>query len=104
MNSLRYIIVNIVETMLRLIPFPCKTGLIKIGNPDRNSHVFLTCNYHLTVERVKRALSGLDCYLLVANSRGYNVWCASTGGHLTNHNVIYVLKTSGLATFFRTNY
>lgn len=96
MNLLKYIIVNIVETLLRVVPFPCKTGLIKIGNPDRNSPVFLTCNYHLTVERVKRALSGLDCYLLVANSKGINVWCAATGGHFTNHSVISVLKTSGI--------
>ena len=96
MNFLKYIVVNIIETLLRVIPFPCKTGLIKIGSPDRNSPVFLTCNYHLTVEKVKRALKGIDCYLLVANSRGHNVWCGSTGGHLTNHNIISVLKTSGI--------
>ncbi|MFQ6088930.1 MAG: HgcAB-like fusion protein [Candidatus Methanofastidiosia archaeon] len=94
--SLRYIIINIVETLLRVIPLSCKTGLIKIGNPDRNSPVFLTCNYHLTVERVKRALKGTDAYLLVANSRGINVWCASTGGLFTNHDVISVLKVSGI--------
>ncbi len=96
MNLLKYIVVNIIETLLRIIPFPCKTGLIKIGNPARNSLVFLTCNYHLTVERVKRAFKGMDCYLIAANSRGYNVWCGSTGGHLTNHSIISVLKTSGI--------
>jgi NAD-dependent dihydropyrimidine dehydrogenase PreA subunit len=96
MNSLKYIIVNIVETLVRVAPFPCKTGLIKIGNPDKNSPVILTCNYHLTVERVKNALRDIDCYLLVANSRGHNVWCGSTGGHFTNHSVISVLKTSGI--------
>jgi NAD-dependent dihydropyrimidine dehydrogenase PreA subunit len=93
-NLFSYIVVNIVETLLRVVPFPGKTGLIEIGNPGRNSPVFLTCNYHLTVERVKRALKGIDCYLLVANSRGHNVWCGSTGGHFTNHNIVSVLKTS----------
>ncbi|MFQ5867918.1 MAG: HgcAB-like fusion protein [bacterium] len=96
MNLVKYIVANIVETLLRAVPFPCKTGLTKIANPDRISPVFLTCNYHLTVERVKRALQGIDCYLLVANSRGYNVWCGSAGGHFTNHDVISVLKTSGI--------
>jgi len=96
MNIVKYIIVNIIETLLRVIPFPCKTGLIKIGNPKRNSPVFLTCNYHLSVERVKRALKGMDAYLLVANSRGMDVWCAAAGGNLTNHDVISVLKTSGI--------
>jgi ferredoxin len=41
-------------------------------------------------------LRGIDAYLLVANSRGVNVWCAATGGLLTNHDVISVLKTSGI--------
>jgi NAD-dependent dihydropyrimidine dehydrogenase PreA subunit len=96
MNRVRFIIVNIVETLLRVFPVPCKTGVITIGNPDKNSPVFLTCNYHLTVERVKRTLKKIDCYLLVANSRGINVWCGATGGHFTNHDVISILKVSGI--------
>ena len=96
MSLFKYIAVNVVETLLRIYPFPCQTGLIKIGNPDRNAPVFLTCNYHLTVERVKRALQGIDAYLLVANSRGINVWCSASGGKFTNHDVISVLKTSGI--------
>lgn len=96
MTLLKYLVVNIIETLLRVMPFPCKTGLVKIGNPDGNSPVFLTCNFHLTVERVKRALRGIDCFLLIANSRGINVWCGSAGGHFTNHSVISVLKTSGI--------
>ena len=96
MNIFKYIIINIIETLLRMLPFPCKPGLIRIGNPDQNSPVFLTCNFHLTVERVKRALRGIDCYLLIANSKGINVWCAATGGHLTDHSVISILKTSGI--------
>jgi len=89
-------LVEIVGTLFRFMPFPQKTGWIKIGNPDENSPVFLTCNFRLTVSRVKRALKGMDGYLLIANSRGINVWCAATGGLLTNHDVISILKTSGI--------
>ncbi|MCJ7656935.1 MAG: copper oxidase, partial [Candidatus Atribacteria bacterium] len=96
MKLFNYIITNIIESLLRMFPFPRKPGLIRIGNPDQNSPVFLTCNFHLTVERVKRALRGIDCYLLIANSKGINVWCAATGGHFTNHNVVSILKTSGI--------
>jgi ferredoxin len=92
----KFIVFSIVETVLRVFPVSSKIGLIKIGNPDRDSPVFLTCNYHLTVERVKKALKGMDAYLLVGNSRGINVWCASTGGHFTSHDVISILKTSGI--------
>lgn len=96
MNLRSYIIMTIVETLLRALPFRAKTGLVRIGSPDKNSPVFLTCNFHLTVERVKRALKGMDAYLLVANSRGINVWCAATGGLFTSHDVVSVLKTSGI--------
>jgi NAD-dependent dihydropyrimidine dehydrogenase PreA subunit len=94
--QIRYLVINVVETLLRMVPIRTRTGLIRIGQPDRNSPVLLTCNFHLTVARVKRALRGIDAYLLVANSRGVNVWCAATGGLFTNHDVISVLKTSGV--------
>jgi len=88
--------ISVLETCLRMLPFPCPTGLVEIGRPGRNAPVILTGNFRLTVERVKRALGGLDVYLLIANSRGVNVWCAATGGLLTHHDVVSVLKTSGI--------
>jgi NAD-dependent dihydropyrimidine dehydrogenase PreA subunit len=96
MKNLIFLLMSMLQTLLRVLPFSCKTGLITIGNPGRNAPVLLTGNFRLTVERVLRALEGIDAYLLVANSRGINVWCAATGGHLTNHDVVSVLKTSGI--------
>jgi NAD-dependent dihydropyrimidine dehydrogenase PreA subunit len=96
MKWLIYAVVNVVETLLRVFPLPAKTGLMKIGRPGRSSPVFLTCNYHLTVQRVRKSLRGLDAFLLVANSRGINVWCGAAGGRFTNHSVISALKTSGI--------
>ena len=96
MKIINFILVDVLQTLLRLMPFPRRTGLIKIGKPDRNSPVLLTGNFGLTVKRVRKALKGIDAYLLVANSNGVNVWCAATGGHLTNHDVISVIKTSGI--------
>ncbi|MFQ6673828.1 MAG: HgcAB-like fusion protein [Fidelibacterota bacterium] len=96
MGGLTYMMANVVETCLRVLPIPTKTGLTAIGNPGRDAPVLLTGNFHLTVQRVKRAVRELDLYLLVANSRGVNVWCAATGGLFTNHDVISVLKTSGI--------
>ena len=79
MNILKYGLFYLLETILRFLPLPQKTGLIKIGHPDRNSPVLLTGNYHLTILKVKRALKGQNAFLLVANSRGINVWCAAAG-------------------------
>jgi NAD-dependent dihydropyrimidine dehydrogenase PreA subunit len=94
--ALRRLWAEVLQTLFRMLPFPCKTGLRVLGHPDRSSPVFLTGNFRLTVERVKRALAGIDGYLLVANSRGINVWCAATGGLFTDHDVVSVLKTSGI--------
>jgi NAD-dependent dihydropyrimidine dehydrogenase PreA subunit len=96
MSLLRYVVVNVVGIVLRFVPWPCQTGLTEIGRPGRDSPVLVTCNYRLTVARVRRALRGIDAYLLVANSRGVNVWCAATGGLLTNHDVVSALKTSSI--------
>ncbi len=84
-------------TAFRLFPWPTRTGLRTIGNPGPNSPVILTCNFVLTVAQVERALRGLDGWLLVANSRGINVWCAAGGGHLTTHDAVSALKTTGIS-------
>ncbi|MGD8623538.1 MAG: 4Fe-4S binding protein [Anaerolineae bacterium] len=91
------LIKTIIQTIFRLFPFPTQTGLRVVGNPGPDAPVFLTCNFDLTVRRVLRALEGLDCYLLVANSKGINVWCAAGGGILNAHAAISVLKTSRIA-------
>ena len=87
---------DVIQTGLGVLPFPVKTGLIRVGQPDRQSPVLVTCNFGLTVRRVLRALRGLNAYLLVANSRGINVWCAASGGHFTSNDVVSVVKTSGI--------
>ena len=85
------------QTVFRVVPFPIKPGLVRIGNPGRSSPVLVTTNYDLTVRRVRRALEGLDCYLLVAPAAGVDVWCAATGGRFTIDSVISILKTSRVA-------
>ncbi len=96
MRHLKRVLFDVFFACLRLFPFRCQTGCLRIGNPGPDAPVLLTCNYRLTVERVKSALDGLDVFLLVTNSRGVNVWCAATGALLTHHDVVSVLKTSGI--------
>ena len=84
------------DTLLRFRPHATGTGLVRIGEPGPGSPVLLTGNFALTVRRLKETLKGRDVWLLVADSRGINVWCAAGGGHLTQHDVISVLCTSGI--------
>lgn len=82
------------DTVLRMLPHRAPTGLIRIGNPGRGSPVLVTGNFALTVRRLRDALRGQDCWLLVANSKGINVWCAAGGGHLTHHDIISAMHVS----------
>ncbi|NOZ84026.1 MAG: 4Fe-4S dicluster domain-containing protein [Epsilonproteobacteria bacterium] len=82
----------------RLFPFPAKPGLRRAGNPDRLSLVLVTCNFELTVRKVLRTLEcdGIDAWLLVAPTKGINVWCAASGGYFSTDTVVSIIKTSGI--------
>jgi ubiquinone/menaquinone biosynthesis C-methylase UbiE len=97
--TLKTVLLDLWSFVTRLIPpYPkMATGLYRVGHPDRTSPVLVTGNYELTVRRVVRELDGkVDGWLVVANSRGINVWCAAGGGHFTAEDVISALKTSGV--------
>ncbi len=85
--------------LFRLFPCPTAVGLRRVGHPGRDSPVLVTCNFYTTVQRLTRVLrrAGVDAWLLVADSKGVNVWCAAGGDELNTHSVISVLKTSEVA-------
>jgi NAD-dependent dihydropyrimidine dehydrogenase PreA subunit len=93
--SVRDFFGHLYDIVFRMLPHRDKTGLMKIGNPGRDSPVLVTGNYTETVRRLRKALKGENVWLLVANSKGINVWCAAGGGHLTHHDVISAIVTSG---------
>lgn len=94
--GLRDFFLELAGILLRVLPWPTQSGLIRVGHPERDAPVLVTCNYDLTVRRVLRALRSLDAYLLVAPTKGINVWCGAAGGYFTSHQIISVLRTSGI--------
>ncbi len=94
-------LLDALQTALRMAPWPTRVGLRRIGNADADSPVLVTGNYDLTVRRLQRQLAGNDAWLVIAPSAGINVWCAAAGGHLTTHQVVTALKTSGVAEHVR---
>jgi len=85
--------------LFRLAPCPTGVGLRPIGTPGRDSPVLVTCNFALTVDRLTHELrrAKVDAWLLVAESRGVNVWCAAGGDEFNTHSVVAAVKTSGVA-------
>ncbi|HMK45576.1 MAG TPA: mercury methylation corrinoid protein HgcA [Methanocella sp.] len=55
-------------------------GLYALGGPKKESPVFVTANYTLSFDALRSALKGIDCYILVINTYGINVWCAAGKG------------------------
>ncbi|MEJ2289381.1 MAG: 4Fe-4S dicluster domain-containing protein [Deinococcales bacterium] len=96
MSRLGAFLQDVGDTLLRMVPHRAPTGLVPIGRPGRDAPVLVTGNYTLTVRRLRRALAGHDVWLLCADSRGINVWCASGGGHFTHHDVIAAMRSSRL--------
>jgi hypothetical protein len=55
-------------------------GLYAIGNPTADSEVLISANYKLSFDVLRRAISGLDLWILVIDTKGINVWCAAGKG------------------------
>lgn len=98
-TTLRTRLLDLWELFFRIIPpYPRLTpGLYAVGHPDRGSAVLVTGNFDLTVRRLVRAIDGrIDAWVLVVNSSGINVWCASGGGFMTAEKVIAAMNASRL--------
>ena len=63
-------------------------GLYAIGTPDANSRVFVTGNYKLSFDHLRRALQGLHAWMLVIDTKGINVWCAAGKGTFGTKEVV----------------
>jgi hypothetical protein len=99
--TLRTLAMDLWLLFFRIIPpYPkVPPGLYAVGDPDSHSPVLVTGNFDLTVRRLLRAIDGkVNAWLLVADSAGINVWCASGGGYFTAGKVISAVKSSHLET------
>lgn len=82
--------------VLRYFPIRHEAGLIRIGNPGPESPVFVSGDYFSTARRVIRSLTGHDCYLLVVDSAGINVWCAAGVGDVNEHKIADAVNAANL--------
>jgi hypothetical protein len=55
-------------------------GLYAVGNPGPESDVFVTANYKLSFDSLRKNLSGVNSWILVLDTKGVNVWCAAGKG------------------------
>jgi len=81
---------------LRRNRFRIQSGLYALGKPDRESNVFVTANYGLSFDKLREALAGIDCYILVLDTKGINVWCAAGKGTFGTDELIHQIENTKL--------
>jgi hypothetical protein len=73
-----------------------KPGIYAIGKPDSHSDVFVTSNYKLTFDIVRRDLDGMNAWILVLDTKGVNVWCAAGKGTFGTAELVRRIQVTSL--------
>jgi hypothetical protein len=71
-------------------------GLYSVGSPGPASDVFVTANYKLTFDTLRRNLSGQNGWILVLDTKGVNVWCAAGKGTFGTKELVNRIKEVSL--------
>lgn len=80
--------------------YTVKPGLYAAGNPDKESDIFVSANYKMSFDVLRRALKGLDAWVLVLDTKGINVWCAAGKGTFGTDEIIKRIVESRMGKVF----
>ncbi|MBN1524534.1 MAG: hypothetical protein JW904_08630 [Spirochaetales bacterium] len=72
-------------------------GLYALNNPDETSPVFISANYKLSFDVLRKSLAGINGWILVLDTKGINVWCAAGKGTFGTEELIKQIKQAELA-------
>lgn len=76
--------------------YTVQPGLYKIGKPNQDSDVFISANYKLSFDVLRKNLDSMDAWILVIDTKGVNVWCAAGKGTFGTVNLVKSIKDSSL--------
>lgn len=71
-------------------------GLYAAGTPTITSDVFVTANYKLSFDHLRRNLDGLNAWILVLDTHGINVWCAAGKGTFSTRELVKRIRITRL--------
>jgi acetyl-CoA decarbonylase/synthase complex subunit gamma len=71
-------------------------GLYAVGIPNERSDVFVTANYKLSFDLVRKNLNGMNVWLLVLDTKGINVWCAAGKGTFGTKELVWRIQLTSL--------
>lgn len=71
-------------------------GLYAIGSPHDTSDVFVTSNYKLSFDTLRKNLSEINGWILVLDTKGINVWCAAGKGTFGTNELVSRIRSVSL--------
>ncbi|HVN57862.1 MAG TPA: mercury methylation corrinoid protein HgcA [Bacteroidales bacterium] len=71
-------------------------GLYAVGDPIAESDVFVTSNYKLTFDHLRKNLPEIDGWILVLDTKGVNVWCAAGKGTFGTNELVKRIREVSL--------
>lgn len=74
-------------------------GLYKLGNAGKDDPVFVSANYKLSYDILRRSLKGMNAWILVLQTYGINVWCAAGKGTFGTEELIRRINETGLSAW-----
>jgi len=72
-------------------------GIYAVGKPDDTSPVLVSANYKMSFDTLRKNLSGLDCWILVLDTKGVNVWCAAGEGTFGTDELVNRIEAVGIS-------
>ncbi|MBN1496529.1 MAG: hypothetical protein JXA07_07155 [Spirochaetes bacterium] len=84
--------------------YAVRPGLYAVGAPDSSSDIFVSANYKLSFDILRRSLAGMTGWILVLDTKGINVWCAAGKGTFGTAELakrVLGLNIAGLVTHSR---
>ena len=68
-------------------------GLYAVGQPASASPVFVSANYKLSFDHLRKELADIDGWILAIDTRGINVWCAAGKGTFGTDEIVKRVET-----------
>lgn len=76
--------------------YKVKQGLYAVGSPEESSNIFISANFKLSFDHLRRALHDMNAWVLVLDTKGVNVWCAAGKGTFGTKELVYRIKAHEL--------
>jgi hypothetical protein len=71
-------------------------GLYAVGSPGSASDVFVTANYKLSFDHLRKNLTGINGWILILDTKGINVWCAAGKGTFGTKELVHRIRDVSL--------